>query len=119
MEVTYADVSWLAPGWELGDMWCLTFVRGLEEAEALRRLGAAEESIRPLSYRELMDEGLFRTVLAGRLANWVVLIERYNNSEATEPDAMQALSAGTELVSVSRHDYATDLSASMPSMGSG
>ncbi|WP_433443240.1 DUF6461 domain-containing protein [Nonomuraea sp. CA-141351] len=109
MKITDADVRWLAHGWELGDVWCLTFVRGLDEAEALRRLGAAEESIRPLSYRELTDEGLFpRTVLAGRLEGWAVLIER-NGSEATEPDAVRALSAGTDLVSVSRHDYATDL----------
>ncbi|WP_327583396.1 DUF6461 domain-containing protein [Nonomuraea sp. NBC_00507] len=109
MEITYADISWLADRWELGDAWCLTFLRGLEEAEALRRLGAAEESIRPLSYRELTDSGLFpHTVLAGRLKGWVVLIER-NGSKATEPDAMRALSAGTELVSVLRHDYATDL----------
>ncbi|TMR94717.1 DUF6461 domain-containing protein [Nonomuraea basaltis] len=109
MEITYADVSWLAHGWELGDVWCLTFVRGIEETEALRRLGAAEESIRPLSYQELTDEGLFpHTVLAGRLHGWVVLIER-NGSEGTKPDAIRALSAGTELVSVTRHDYATDL----------
>lgn len=109
MEITYADVSWLARGWELGDIWCLTFVRGLDEAEALRRLGTAEESIRPLTYRELTDEGLFpRTALAGRLEGWVVLIER-NGCEATKPDAVRALSAGTELVSVFRHDYATDL----------
>jgi hypothetical protein len=109
VEITYADVSWLARGWELGDIWCLTFVRGLDEAEALRRLGVAEESIRPLTYRELTDEGLFpRTALAGRLEGWTVLIER-NGSEATKPDAVRALSAGTELVSVLRHDYATDL----------
>ncbi|MFG1959821.1 DUF6461 domain-containing protein [Nonomuraea sp. NPDC049028] len=109
MEITYADVSWLARGWELGDIWCLTFVRDLDEAEALRRLGAAEESIRPVTYRELTDEGLFpHTALAGRLEGWVVLIER-NGSEATKPEAVRALSAGTELVSVMRHDYATDL----------
>ncbi|WP_113705336.1 DUF6461 domain-containing protein [Nonomuraea lactucae] len=109
MEITYADVDWLAHGWELGDVWCLTFVRDLDDAEALRRLGASEESIRPLSYQELMDEGLFpHTVLAGRLVGWVVLIER-NGSEATEPDALRALSAGTEVVSVLRHDYANDM----------
>jgi hypothetical protein len=111
VEITYADVNWPAHGWELGDVWCLTFVRGLEEAEALRRLGAHEESIRPLSYRELTDEGLFpHTVLAGRLDGWVVIIER-NGSEAMELDALRALSAGTEFVSVFRHDYANDLFA--------
>ncbi|MFC4531761.1 DUF6461 domain-containing protein [Sphaerisporangium dianthi] len=109
MEITYADVDWLAHGWELGDVWCLTFVRGIEEAEALRRLGAREESIRLLSYRELTDEGLFpHTVLAGRLDAWVVIIER-NGSAAMQLNVLQALSAGTELVCVFRHDYANDL----------
>ncbi|MEU5869884.1 DUF6461 domain-containing protein [Nonomuraea sp. NPDC047529] len=109
MEIPRVDFSWIASGWELGDIWCLTFVRGLDEAEALRRMGVAEESIRPLTYRELADEGLFpHTVLAGRLEGWVVLIER-NGSQATEPDTIRALSAKTELISVLRHDYATDL----------
>ncbi|MFD9949445.1 DUF6461 domain-containing protein [Nonomuraea sp. NPDC059023] len=109
MAITHADFDWLARGWELGDSWCLTFVRGLDEAEALRRLGAAEGSIRPLTYKRMTDEGLFpRTVLAGHLDGWTVLIER-NGSEATAPDAVRALSAGTELISVLRNDYATDL----------
>ncbi|GGL06706.1 hypothetical protein Sme01_66980 [Sphaerisporangium melleum] len=111
MEITYADVNWLAHGWELGDVWCLTFVRGIEEAEALRRFGAHEESIRPLSYRELTDEGLFpHTVLAGRLDGWAAIIER-NGSEAMQVDVLRALSAQTELVIVLRHDHANDLFA--------
>lgn len=109
MDITYADVNWLAHGWELGDAWCLTFVRGLEDAEALRRLGAREESIRPLSYRVLTDEGLYpHTVLAGRVEGWVVLVER-NGGAAIQPGPLRALSAGTELVSVFRHDHANDL----------
>ncbi|MEV4159808.1 DUF6461 domain-containing protein [Nonomuraea dietziae] len=108
MKVNYADVYWLANEYGLGDLWCLTFVQGIEEAEALRRMGAGEATIRPLSYRELMDEGLFPdTVLAGRLGDWVVLIEVYG-WQATELDVLRALSAGTEVVSVLRHDYATD-----------
>lgn len=35
---------------DLGDLWCLTFVRGLDEAEALRRVGAEERGISPLTY---------------------------------------------------------------------
>ncbi|MEV2269219.1 DUF6461 domain-containing protein [Nonomuraea africana] len=108
MEFTESDVSWLAHGWDLGDAWCLTFVRGLDPAEALGRLGAPEESIRPLSYRELNEEGLFPfTVLAGRLEGWAVLIER-NGSEAMKADVTEALSVGAELVSVMRLDYAND-----------
>ncbi|MFB9878113.1 MULTISPECIES: DUF6461 domain-containing protein [Planobispora] len=107
MEITYADVAWLAEDYELGDVWCLTFVWGLDEAEALRRVGAAEGSIRPLTYEELDDEGLFPdTVLAGRLGGWTVLIER-GGWQATERDAVRALSAATEVVSVLRHDHAT------------
>ncbi|MGW4640937.1 DUF6461 domain-containing protein [Sphaerisporangium sp. NPDC004334] len=109
MEITYADVNWLSHGWALGDVWCLTFVRDIEEVEALRRLGAHEESIRPLSYGQLVDQGLFpHMVLAGRLDGWVVIIER-NGSTAMQIDVLRALSAGTELVTVFRHDYANDL----------
>ncbi|MET8387878.1 DUF6461 domain-containing protein [Streptosporangium canum] len=107
MEITYADVAWLAKGYELGDVWCLTFVWGLDEPEALRRIGAAEKSIRPLTYKELNDEGLFPdTVLAGRLGGWTVLIE-INGWQAIERDALRALSTATEVVSVLRHDHAT------------
>ncbi|MEU0486194.1 DUF6461 domain-containing protein [Streptosporangium sp. NPDC006013] len=108
MEITYADVAWLAEGYELGDVWCLTFVWGLDEAEALRRMGTTEGSIRPLTYEELDDEGLFPdTVLAGRLGGWTVLIER-GGRQAIERDALRALSTATEVVSVLRHDHATD-----------
>ncbi|MGJ6962755.1 DUF6461 domain-containing protein [Streptosporangium sp. G11] len=107
MEITYADVDWLARGHELGDVWCLTFVWGLDEAEALRRIGAIEESIRPLTYEELDDEGLFPdTVLAGRLGGWTVLIER-GGWQTIERDAFRALSTATEVVSVLRNDHAT------------
>ncbi|WP_406319125.1 DUF6461 domain-containing protein [Streptosporangium sp. NBC_01639] len=55
-----------------------------------------------------MDEGLFPdTVLAGRLGGWTVLIEVYG-WQATELDALRALSAGTEVVSVLRHDHASN-----------
>ncbi|GII84726.1 hypothetical protein Ssi03_27160 [Sphaerisporangium siamense] len=108
IQITDADVAWLAGGYELGDVWCLTFVWGLDETSALRRIGATEESIRPLTYRELMDEGLFPdTVLAGRLGGWTVLIER-NGCRTAELDALLALSTATEAVSVLRNDYAAD-----------
>ncbi|GAA3443817.1 DUF6461 domain-containing protein [Planomonospora venezuelensis] len=106
MEISYADVVWLTGDYGLGDLWCLTFVRGLDEAEALRRAGAEERSIRPLTYEELIDEGLFPdTLLAGRLGDWAVLIEE-SGWEAL--DALEVLSVGTEAVSVLRHDYAAD-----------
>ncbi|MEU9889327.1 DUF6461 domain-containing protein [Sphaerisporangium sp. NPDC051011] len=108
MAFTYDDVAWLAEDDELGDLWCLTFVHGVSEVEALRRLGADQESIRPLTYDELIDEGLFpETVLAGRVGEWTVLIEE-SGWTCTEADKAQALSAGTVTVAVLRHDYASD-----------
>lgn len=59
MEVTYDDVAWLARDYSLLGIWCLTFVRELDEAAALRRVGVEEGSIRPLTYGELMDEWPF------------------------------------------------------------
>lgn len=108
MAFTYADVAWLADDDELGDLWCLTFVRGVGEVEALLRLGADQASIRPLTFDELIDEGLFpETVLAGRAGGWTVLIEE-SGWTCTEADRAKALSAGTVAVAVLRHDYASD-----------
>ncbi|WP_157570564.1 DUF6461 domain-containing protein [Microtetraspora malaysiensis] len=108
MAFTHADVAWLAEDDELGDLWCLTFVRGVSEVEALLRLGADQESIRPLTYDKLIDAGLFpETVLAGRVGDWTVLIEE-SGWACTEADKAQVLSAGTVAVAVLRHDYASD-----------
>ncbi|TDD45805.1 hypothetical protein E1286_22850 [Nonomuraea terrae] len=108
MAFTCADVAWLAEDDELGDLWCLTFVRGVSEVEALVRLGADQESIRPLTYDELTDDGLFpETVLAGRVGDWTVLFEE-SGWTCTEADKAHALSAGTVAVVVLRHDYASD-----------
>ncbi|MEU7742163.1 DUF6461 domain-containing protein [Nonomuraea sp. NPDC049158] len=106
MEIAYADVDWLANGHSFSDLWCLTFVRGLSEIDVLRRMGAEERSIRPLTYEELIDEGLFPdTVLAGRLGDWIVVVEE---SGWDALDALEVLSVETEAVSVLRHDYASD-----------
>ncbi|WP_285711091.1 DUF6461 domain-containing protein [Microtetraspora sp. NBRC 16547] len=108
MAFTYADVAWLAEDDELGDLWGLTFVRGVSEVEALLRLGADQESIRPLTYDKLIDDGLFpETLLAGRVGDWTVLIEE-SGWTCTEVDKAQVLSAGTVAVAVLRHDYASD-----------
>jgi hypothetical protein len=90
MVFTHADVAWLAEDDQLGDLWCLTFVRGVSEVQALRRLGADQESIRPLTYDELIDDGLFpETVLVGRVGDWTVLIEE-SGWTCTEADKAQA-----------------------------
>ncbi len=44
MKISHADVAWLANDHGLGDLRCLTFVRGLDEAEALRRVSDHVES---------------------------------------------------------------------------
>ncbi|MER5645486.1 DUF6461 domain-containing protein [Streptosporangium sp. NPDC002524] len=109
MEITSADVAWLARGYELGDQWCLAFARGPDEAEALRRIGADDRSIRLLTCRELIDEGVFPgMILAGRLEDWTVLIEPHG-WRASEPGVLRALSAGTEAVMVMRQDHSAHL----------
>ena len=109
VEITSADVDWIAHDYTLLDIWCLTFVRGLDETEALRRVGVKEGSIGPLTHGELMNEWPFppipNKVLAGRLGGWIVLVEVFG-WKAWE--ALQVLSAETEAVSVRRNDHATD-----------
>ncbi|WP_440098091.1 DUF6461 domain-containing protein [Streptosporangium sp. H16] len=107
MKITRDDVAWLARDYALLGIWCLTFVRGLDEAEAFRRVGVEEGSIRSLTHEELMNAWPFpptpNKILAGHLDGWTVLVEVFGRKSL---DALQALSVGTEAVSVQRHDDA-------------
>ena len=46
VELSRADFDWLDEDDVLGQAWSLTFARGDDEAEALRRLGAEQADIR-------------------------------------------------------------------------
>lgn len=90
----------------LGDIYTIVFVRGLDEHEALRRLGAADEDIRLIDDGDhSYPEGL-EVITVRRIGEWTVVIEdcgwRGSHREALCPLSRD----GGEAVAVMRHDYA-------------
>jgi hypothetical protein len=108
--VTDDDVAWADDG-TLGEVFCLTFVRGLDETEALSRLGALPDELRPRTLDEATEaSGSFAAgypdfAFALDLGEWTVLIEP-DGFQGSLTGPLTALSRGTEAVSVQRHDYA-------------
>jgi hypothetical protein len=103
---TPADYRWFGDHW-LGEAFCITLVRGLDEAEVLRRFGGEGGRPRPLTAAEAWElslslaAGYPRLVLATRRGGWVVAVEA-NGWEGSRPEVLRALSAGTQAVSVYR-----------------
>ncbi len=97
---------------QLGDIFCLTFVKGVDEAEALRRMGGyADTSARRTGAElgELMgdfDAGFPQMAAALSLGAWSVVIEP-EGFEGSDVDLLESVSRGTEALSVLRHDYAS------------
>ncbi|MFI6452445.1 DUF6461 domain-containing protein [Streptosporangium amethystogenes] len=89
----------------LGEIYTIAFVRGLDEHEVLRRLGAADEDIR------LIEDGDYsypegpQVITVRRIGDWTVAIE--DCGRRAHWDALGALSHdGGEAVAVQRHNYA-------------
>ena len=95
---------------ELGEIFCLTFVRGVDESEALRRMGAFPDTVERRTLAdagEMMHEfdlGYPRMAAATALDGWSMVIEPDGFEGAG--DLLQAVSRGTEAVAVMQHDYA-------------
>ncbi|MEU8399734.1 DUF6461 domain-containing protein [Nonomuraea sp. NPDC048892] len=99
------DYQWQKNG-PPGDIYTMLFVRGLDEREVLRRLGAADEDIR------MIDDGDFtgpegpQIITVRRIGAWTVAVED-RGWRGHEPQVLGALSRdGGEAVAVLRHDYA-------------
>ncbi|MFI6514637.1 DUF6461 domain-containing protein [Spirillospora sp. NPDC050679] len=111
--VTMEDVLRFTSGEPLGDIFCLTFVKNVGAAEALRRMGALPETVRTRSLEEgweaqtSYEAGYPDLAWALDLGDWTVVIEP-NGFNGTFASCLPALSQGTEAVSVLRHDYAED-----------
>ncbi|SNT51498.1 hypothetical protein SAMN05216276_105360 [Streptosporangium subroseum] len=116
VEVNSADLAWL-DGDEseidstLGHAWSLTFIRGVDEVEALRRLGARENDIRPFTSSECP---LPEAVRAWRSGEWTVVIEAAA-MQLVKAEIMDVLSTGTETIMIfsnvnawSRFEYLVD-----------
>ncbi|MFI0405766.1 DUF6461 domain-containing protein [Actinomadura sp. 3N508] len=113
LKVTHDGVDWIDGDGDgpLGEIFCLTFVKGVDETEALTRLGGLPDTLRPRALEEA-DKALLsfeaaytRYAFALNLGDWTVLIEPSGVRGSLE-EPLAALSRGTEAVAVMRHDYA-------------
>ncbi|WP_030511968.1 DUF6461 domain-containing protein [Microbispora rosea] len=96
VELSRADFDWLDEDDVLGHAWSLTFVRGVDEAEALRRLGAEQADIRLFANE---DCPLPEAVRAWRSGDWTVIIEAADCS-LVDSEVIDALSAETETITI-------------------
>lgn len=93
---------------QLGEIFCLTFVKGLDEGEALRRMGGLPDTVAVRTLADVgqlhdFDHGYPGVASALPLGSWTVVFEP-NGFEGSH--LVAALSRGAEAVSVLRHDYA-------------
>jgi len=96
----------------LGEIFCLTFVKDVDETEALRRMGGLADTFGARKLEELrgeaesFDAGYPQGAAALRVGAWTVVIEA-DGSEGSDRDLMAAVSRGTQAVVVQRHNYAS------------
>src|ERR1700754_4452009 len=91
---------------QLGDIYTIVFVRGLDEHEVLRRLGAADEDIRLIHDGDRTYQEGPQIITVVRIGDWTVAIE-YCGWRGLQQEVLGVLSRnGGEVVAVHRHDYA-------------
>jgi hypothetical protein len=104
------------PGYEtLGDIYCVSFVRDLSPEEVLRRFGVDEDTMEEVAFDELdersvesMRDDAAGYIGAAKVGDWTVVIEPGGWQIAVDSEISAPVSRGTEVVSICRHDYATD-----------
>ncbi|MFG1755315.1 DUF6461 domain-containing protein [Streptosporangium sandarakinum] len=108
-KIMSADYAW-EDGWPM-EIYTVTFVRGLDERETLRRFGVVDGNIHPMDDEEVMErvletDGCRDTVMVTRAGDWTIAYE-YDGWEGTRPETLRELTRdGGEAVSVMRHNYA-------------
>lgn len=107
------DLSWADayPGDEpmLDEIFCLTFIKGVDGTEALRRMGGLADTVATRTLSDIgdlhnYDDGYPEVASVLPLGTWTVVFEP---SGFEGSHMVAALSRGTEAVSVLRHDYAS------------
>ncbi|RFU40225.1 hypothetical protein DZF91_18275 [Actinomadura logoneensis] len=118
MTAAISPFRWLSGNSALGEIFCVSFFRGLTPAEVLRRFGPEGATNRAMNMRdlwELVDEYTHLS-RGGNGGGYVGVLQAGEWSVALEPLGWYAvlnqfwlrLSRGCEMVAVSRHDYAED-----------
>ena len=97
---------------QLGEIFCLTFIKGVDAREALLRMGGYPETFRDRTIGELseraqsFDAGYPAMAAAMRLGAWSVVIEPGGGLGA-EHALLESVAQGTTAVAVLRHDDAS------------
>ncbi|MEV0595705.1 DUF6461 domain-containing protein [Nonomuraea cavernae] len=115
MTETPEEFSWLSEHEALGEIYCVSFVRELSPEEVLRRFGVDEstmaevtsDEVAELSVESMRDDAAGH-IGAAKVGDWTLAIEPGGWQMAVDPEIMARVSQGTEVVSVCRHDYASD-----------
>ncbi|MFF0249179.1 DUF6461 domain-containing protein [Streptosporangium sandarakinum] len=110
------EFRWLSGSEDLGEIYCVSFVRGLSPGEVLRRFGVDESTVEEGVTSEELDERSAESMMddaagyigAAKIGDWTLVIEPGGWKIAVDPDTYGPVSRGTEVVSVCRHDYASD-----------
>jgi len=88
---------------QLGEIFCLTFIKGVDAPEALRRMGGYPDTVRERRLDELADPAMAAAVDLGA---WSVVIEPAGALGADHA-LLESAARGTAAVSVLRHDTAS------------
>lgn len=107
---------WLADCESLGEIYCVSFIRNLSPEEALRRFGVNESTLEEgVAFDELdrrsvesMRDDAAGYIGAAKTDGWTVVVEPGGWKIAVDSETYARVSRGTEVVSVCRHDYASD-----------
>ncbi|WP_370936605.1 DUF6461 domain-containing protein [Amycolatopsis sp. cg13] len=114
MTDSLTDLIWLESYGPLSDIFCVTFLRGLDPPEVLRRFGAASgERLAFAELNSLVSEYVEQTQ-GGNGGGYVGVVPSGEWSVAIEPwgwrgnlpEVIGGLSKGSEVVAINRHDYA-------------
>jgi hypothetical protein len=103
-EATAADYAWFNNHW-LRETFCITLVRGLDQAEVLRRFGGERSQPHTLTVTQTGElsgsfhAGYPQLVLVATADGWSVAVED-NGFEGWRPEVLRALSPGSQAVSV-------------------
>ncbi|MEV4803088.1 histone-like nucleoid-structuring protein Lsr2 [Nonomuraea sp. NPDC049421] len=99
------DYGWVE-GSSLRDVYTVAFVRGLDEHEVLRRIGAVDADIRMITDDDYSQPEGPEIVTVRRVGDWTVVVEDCG-WRASHLKGLCPLSRdGGEAVAVMRHDYA-------------
>ncbi|GIH76439.1 DUF6461 domain-containing protein [Planobispora longispora] len=94
------EFRWLSGCEDLDEIYCVSFVRDLTPDEVLRRFSvdvSTADECDPADY-----------VGTAKIGDWTLTVEPGGWQLAADPETYTRVGRGTEIVSVSRHDYASD-----------